>query len=480
MMRYLVIFIFIVFALTKSYGQKLPLTTEQQIENLAELLEDDIEDDQFLQQLQQFLEHPLNLNAATADDMRLLRVLTDLQIASLLQYRKLFGELIDIYELQAIPTWNVDLIRRLLPFITVAEKIDAKEELLNRTKGGDHSILIRHRRILEKQKGYDKTLSTHYLGSKDHLLLRYKYVYKNLLQFGLTADKDAGEQFFKGAQSKGFDFYSAHFFARQLGAVKALALGDFSVNMGQGLIQWGSLAFKKSADAIAVKRQAPTLLPYSSAGEYNYNRGAGISVQRGKIEATAFASHARLNANKGLDDQGKEVFSGFLTSGFHRTPSEIADRYSIGQTAFGGTISYQTTIAKLGFNTVHYRFSNPLQKRAEPYNRFAINGKSWSNYSADYSLTHKNVHFFGEAAIDKRGGKAFVNGALISADPKVDLSFVYRNIAADYAAVYGNAVTENVYPANEKGFYAGITFRPKANFKIRCLYRFLHFPFYQV
>jgi hypothetical protein len=32
-----------------------------------------------------------------------------------------------------------------------------------------------------------------------------------MLYFGLTSDKDAGEQFFKVAQSKGFDFYSFHF-----------------------------------------------------------------------------------------------------------------------------------------------------------------------------------------------------------------------------------------------------------------------------
>ncbi len=116
-----IIFVCLLLA-TGSYGQKLPLTTEQQIENLAELLEEEIEDDQFLQQLQHFIEHPLNLNSATADDLRLLRVLTDLQIVNLLQYRKLFGNLLDVYELQAVPAWNVEMIRRLLPFITVAEK----------------------------------------------------------------------------------------------------------------------------------------------------------------------------------------------------------------------------------------------------------------------------------------------------------------------------------------------------------------------
>ena len=60
------------------------------------------------------------------------------------------------------------------------------------------------------------------------------FAYKNLLQFGVVGDKDAGEQFFSGAQNLGFDFYSIHLFARNVGRIKALALGDFTVNMGQG------------------------------------------------------------------------------------------------------------------------------------------------------------------------------------------------------------------------------------------------------
>ena len=55
------------------------------------------------------------------------------------------------------------------------------------------------------------------------------------MQFGVVGDKDAGEQFFKGAQKYGFDFYSFHFFARKIGSMQALALGDFTVNMGKAL-----------------------------------------------------------------------------------------------------------------------------------------------------------------------------------------------------------------------------------------------------
>jgi len=96
-----------------------------------------------------------------------------------------------------------------------------------------------------------------YPGSPQKVFIRYKYQYKNLLQYGVVGEKDAGEQFFKGSQKQGFDFYSVHFFVKNIGVIKSLALGDYTVSLGQGLTQWQSLAFKKSADVLSVKRQSP-------------------------------------------------------------------------------------------------------------------------------------------------------------------------------------------------------------------------------
>src|SRR5205814_9976728 len=143
---------------------------------------------------------------------------------------------------------------------TVDNAVSLKENIHTRLKNGDRSLLLRYTEVLERSKGFDKSTSgTKYLGGRERFFLRYRYQYKNLLQYGIAADKDAGEQFFKGGQNYGFDFYSFHVFARNMGKVKAIALGDFTVNMGQGLIQWQSLAFKKSVDVMGIKRQSPVL-----------------------------------------------------------------------------------------------------------------------------------------------------------------------------------------------------------------------------
>src|SRR6185436_5877956 len=113
-------------------------------------------------------------------------------------------------------------------------------------------------------------------------------------------------------------------------------------------------------------------------------------------------------------------------SGYHRTSNEVADRNNLTQTAFGATINYRAKRWQAGVNGIHYSFSLPVRKRDEPYNLYAVSGKNWYNLSIDYSYTYKNMHFFGEAAVDKNFNKAFINGLLVSVDPGVDVSLVQR------------------------------------------------------
>ena len=298
------------------------------------------------------------------------------------------------------------------------------------------------------------------------------------MQYGITGDKDSGEQFFKGKQKSGFDFYSFHLFAAKIRSIQALAIGDFTINMGQGLIQWQSLGFKKSADVLGIKRQSSILKPYNSAGEFYFHRGAGVTIKKGKIETTAFGSVRKLSAHLLPDTLNNEdVVSSFLVSGYHRTASELRDRNNLSQYAFGGNITYKANRWHISINDIHYYFSLPVQKRDEPYNLFAIQGKSWYNMSTDYSFTWRNIHFFGEGAIDKNFHSAFVNGLLMSVDSRVDLCFLQRVINRAYQAINGNAFTENSSPTNETGWYTGISVRPTAGMEKWMLMQiFINFP----
>ncbi|MEO8762862.1 MAG: helix-hairpin-helix domain-containing protein [Ginsengibacter sp.] len=458
-----------------------PAIIEQQLENLTEASEDVVtEDDSYLQELFHYTKEPLNLNYASEGQLQELTLLSAIQIANLILYRKTLGNFINIYELQAIPGWDITLLRRIKPYIAVNRKPAVVNSLRERLKKGRNALLVRGTQVLEKSKGYllDSSLATNfYPGSAQKILMRYKYQFKNLLQYGLTAEKDAGEQFFKGAQKDGFDFYSAHFFLRNLGIVKSLAVGDFTVNLGQGLTQWQSLAFKKSSAVMNIKRQSDVLKPYNSAGEIAFNRGLGITLTKNKWETTGFISYRKLDANFNADTVGPGgIVSSLQNSGYHRTAGEVEDKNVQTQLSFGGNIGYSSSRAHIGINGVHYGFSHNITKTPYLYNAYALSGKSTGNYSVDYSYTYKNLHFFGEAAVDEGRDKAFINGLLISVDSRVDMSFLYRHISRGYQTLYASAFTENTFPTNESGFYSGISITPVDYLRIDAYADFYHFP----
>ena len=95
---------------------------------------------------------------------------------------------------------------------------------------------------------------------------------------GLTAEKDPGEQFFRGAQKQGFDFYSFHAFYRGGKYLKSFAFGDYQIQLGQGLNLWSSYAFGKSSDILTMKRNPIPIKPYTSVDESRFFRGAAINL----------------------------------------------------------------------------------------------------------------------------------------------------------------------------------------------------------
>jgi hypothetical protein len=454
---------------------------EQQLEANAEANEDiETEDDGFLQSMVQLAKHPINLNSAGADDLKELQVLTAIQIQQIISYRNLLGNFINLYELQAVPGLTIGIIERILPYVTVAVPENLFQSIGERLRGGNRSLLLRTSQVLERQEGFKRGAGnggSSYAGSRQRILARYKYQFKNLLQYGILGEKDAGEQFFKGAQRTGFDFYSAHLFARNIGIVKSLAVGDFTVNLGQGLVQWQSLAFRKGADIPNIKRQLSVLRPYHSAGESNFHRGFGVTVAKNHLEATLFASYKKVDGNFVGDSLQNEWFiSSLPVSGLHRTKNEIADRGIQRQFSVGGNVSYNFRNLHVGVNGVQYQFKWPIQKNDDPYNLYALAGRSFGNYSFDYGYTFRNLHVFGEAAFTQNLDRAFVNGLVVSVDAKVDMSLLHRHISPRYQSLYTNAFTENSLPNNEQGIFAGLSVRPVNALRFDAYVDFYSFP----
>lgn len=484
-MKQLLYYLMIVFFPVNGFSQEAvnPVNAgiEQQLELLAETNPDvETEDDSYLQELHQFEENPVDINTANEFELSALKMLSPVQVRALLLYREKLGKLVSIYELQAIPGWDISLVQKIRLYVTVSTKLPLKELLSVRLKDGRHNMMIRISQLFERSGGNSlesDPSSAGFAGSPQKIFMRYKYQYKNLLQYGIAGEKDAGEAFFRRSQRYGFDHYTFHFFVRNAGLVRSLALGDFTINMGQGLVQWMGFAFKKSAELLSMKRQGEVIKPYNGAGEYSFHRGAGVTLAHKAWESSTFISLRYLDASfQNGDSINASFVSSLQTSGLHRTAKENYDKGRQRQLAVGANLRYRSGNLAAGINFLSYRFHWPIIKDPAPYNLYALHGKSWMNYSFDYGYTYRNLHVFGEAAKSTGQGIALSGAVLASLSANTDVGLFYRNISSSYQALYTNAFTENTSPSNEKGFFAGMSLRPAGGWRVDMYADIYSFP----
>lgn len=438
------------------------------------------EDDGRLQLSDHLLRQRFPINQADPEEMGEALGLTDLQVRNFDRYRRLLGPFTDLLELQAVPGWDPETIRRVLPFLILSRDPFLMPVLRERLKKGEHQVLFRSGVQFEQAAGYRASAGAGpaFTGDRSKFLLKYDYRFRTLLQWGVTAEKDPGEPWFPGGVRKGFDHQSWHIAMREFRWLKALVVGDFQLNLGQGLVHWQGMAFRKTTDAMLVMRQGPALRGYSGTDENRFHRGIGVHLQRRNWEWLCFLSMDRLDGNLGRDTGSRDDphLTSFQTSGSHRTSAEREDKDVFRQRVLGGSLRYGHGDLRISFNGINYAFNMPVRREPLPYNLHAIAGRRWSNYSVAYGLTLRNMHLFGEAAMDRRGNTAFLQGLLASLHARADISLLFRHISPAYRALQANAFTENTEPMNESGIYTGITIRPAPGWRIDAYADIFRFP----
>jgi len=433
------------------------------------------EDDSYLQSLEHFRRHPLDVNQATETDLQEFLFLTPLQIRNFLKYRTLTGKFISLYELQAIPLWTFECIQKILPYVKSGPAQTLIEDWGERWKNGEY-VLLGRTSFQTKWPG-DKDTINLVPGGREQVMIRMHYRFRNNFQWGVTAEKDAGEQWFRGSQRGGFDFYSFHLFARNTGKVKAIAIGDHIVNLGQGLIQWQGLAFRKNTDVLQVKRQGAGIRPYHSAGEALFQRGVGLVLGIKNYSLTLFVSSRKMDGSPRVDTvTGMTFLTGFQTSGLHRTESEQKQKNTWTLQTTGFSIRTGNEGRHLSLQAIRYQFSLPLDRPQALYHLYSYRGRNFINMSVEGGYTWRQLHCFGELAMHNGHGLAFLGGCLASLDPKVSVSMVVRNLSQRYQTLFGNAFTESSQPTNERGVFAGISIRPVARWKIEGFVDVYRFP----
>ncbi len=447
--------------------------------------------------LSQFFQSPLNLNTATPEELGSLFILTPNQVANLQRHIRQHGALLSLYELQAVAGFDLTTIYKLAPFVTVPEtglQTDRRKFFSRLTDGDNTALIVRMTRTLEEKKGYTPPTiyqgkpASRYVGSAEQLYARFRTTHFHDYSFGITAEKDAGERLRWNTAERqyGPDFLSAHAVLYDRGRIKTIAVGDYQVQFGQGLLLSAGFAVGKGAETIAtVRRPNSGIRPYSSVLETIYLRGAAATVRvGGGVEVSAFGSRKRVDGSGAVQDTADtdqtalEGFSALSLTGFHRTASELANRRNVTETLGGGDVTWTapTRTLQLGVTGLATHYSAPIQRRAVAYNQFAFQGQDNAGFGAHYSWTVGSATVFGESARSTSGGWGHVHGLVASLSASVDASLVVRDYARDFHSFYGNTFGEGTYPINERGVYMGIKVRPISKWEVSAYYDRFRFP----
>ncbi|MDD3280657.1 MAG: hypothetical protein PHC83_03710 [Bacteroidales bacterium] len=438
-----------------------------EIENLAEENDNESDYSEIEENIAYYAEHKMNINQPDYEVLMSVFKLNDYQIYHLRRYLDEFGPLQTKYELAAIEGFTQEQIASILPYIVILP-VNKHEKLRFKkiVKYGKNMLLMRYAQILEPQSAYvseSEALSLSnpnavYQGSKQYCLLKYKFDYKSKIRFGFTAEKDAGEELFKGSNKPGFDFYSFHFFLKDFGWLKALAIGDYQVQFGQGLAMWIGYSSQTPTNSISTFHYAKSINPYTSSNENNYMRGCAGELQFKKIKCAFFYSYRSKDA--GLSDTSDKEESYILSlqeTGYHRTLAEIEKENSIHQHTAGVFGYYTKRVFRIGAGVFYAYMDKPLQRKLSPYNQFTCNKQGLLNASITYNAVLKKVSIFGENAISDNKGFALLNGLVFYADPLFTISLLHRYYSVNYQAIQPAAFGESSSTANETGLFFGFS-----------------------
>ena len=450
---------------------------EKVIEAIAESDENDIANSVVLDDMTRNAEQQLNINTATGDELEQLNILDFNQIQNLISYRKKNGYLISQYELAAIDGFTPELIQKVSPFILFEVPHDSTTLS---PKKIDQKIMMRIRSSFPEAQGFravSETKGAAYPGVPISLYGRYHIEIPGKFELGLIADQDAGEDFFKRSNSRGFDYYSGFISYKSRSFLRQVTVGDFLLRFGQGVNFWTGSGMGKSGDGIGIMKSGQGARPYTSTDENRFFRGISTTLGSGPFKLVLFYSNKKRDANIVTNSQtGASYFTSFQTSGYHRTGSEVEDEKQVNEQLAGGYAELRFTKFRAGVLFAEQKFDHNMETGTSPYKAKSFSGNENQNFGIDYQLALLRFQLFGEVGFSKNGKPGVVQGLVWHAHPQVCWAFYFRHFDAGFQTFYGSSLSESSGNRNETGLYTGLMLYPLPKVKITGFIDLYYFP----
>ena len=425
-----------------------------------------------LEELSNRLQEPVNLNSATREQLEQFPFLSDIQIEHLLAYIYIHGQMETIYELQLVEELDRQTIQYLLPFVCIKAINNEpafrwKTMLKDAGRYGKNEVLTRLDIPFYKRKGYEHT----YLGPSVYNSVKYTFRYRDQLYAGGVAEKDAGEPFAALHNRYGYDYYSFYLLLQNCGRLKSLAVVNYRLSFGQGLVMSTDYLMGKTIYASSFNNRSTGIKRHSSTDEYNYFHGVATTVALTKrLSVSAFYSHRNMD---GVVTDG-EITSVYKT-GLHRSRKEADKKNLLTSQLTGGNVSYQQNHIRLGITGVYYVFNRPYEPELTGYSKYNIHGNHFYNLGIDYAYRWRRFSFQGETAIGKQGW-ASLNRLLYSPVQDIQFMLIHRFYSYDYWAMYAHSFGEGSTVQNEQGYYVGLETTPFSHWRFFVSFDLFSFP----
>ena len=447
---------------------------EDQVEKTAETLETEHDYNDLAEDLDHLASHAVKLNCVREeDDLAPIPFITPGQRRELFDFIRNYGEVLSVYELSSIRGFDSLVIRSIEPYISVSPPSHSPPFTLKSLAiSGHHDILLRVGQSFPASAGFLKGDSarksrpdTYYRGSQQHLYFRYTFSWYDKIRIGIAGEKDPGEQFFRGGQPNGMDFYSIYLNLSNVGIIKNLTAGNFRASFGQGLTLGSGFSLFSVPGWSMNLPLATGIRPNLGMSEGRYLRGVAATLKFKPFEFSAFVSFHPVDANcPAADSLSKQVqmITSFVTTGYHRTGAELAKRNRAKELLCGGNFNIslspsQQVGMKFGVTATWFHLSASLDPQTCPYNQYNFRGRENANVGFDYQVRLRRIYLSGEVSRSRNAGMAMIASAFVAPDPAVTFTVVYRNYQPGFQNLFGNAFGQNSLNANEKGIYTALS-----------------------
>ena len=401
-------------------------------------------------------EHPIDLNRATEEDLEQLPFLTAAQIEDICEYLYMYGGMKTFAELQMIK--SLDAPRRsLLQCFTYLG--DTQKARFPSAKSiaiyGKHEVVATGKVPFYTRKGEKEGK---YLGDKYKHSLRYTFNYGDYVKIGFTGAKDAGEPFFCRGNESGYDTYSAYLQLKHLGKIDVMVIGDYKLSFGMGLVANSGFNLGKMSMIANLGRTTNAIRGSSSTYNVDNFRGAAATIRLLKpLTLSVFASYKQVDGTMNKDSLS---ISAMVTSGYHRTQTEMSKKNNTELADVGANVNYRTGGLHIGLTALYSHISPKLSPNTSYLYRWHYPaGNDFFNASVNYGYTHYRLTINGETAMNQDGRIATINSANANILDNLSLMLLQRFYSYRYTSLHANSFASGGRVQNESGIYTGVNWQ---------------------